>query len=187
MSFVLCDTMADTQRRVTQIRGDEIKPLRLLAQESEKSSDRTIPRRSPNTLQKRPLPANSNEPKREVESPAKKRELLSEEKQRIAYHEFMTLDQAGPAIIGSTNTKDCALVAIKCSKVKCKGPLLGIIGLPSSHIVNLLDMFRKDEEIYMVYEQMDVSLRLINYIPHGAWNAYEIAAICKEVRQSYWG
>ena len=30
---------------------------------------------------------------------------------------------------------------------------------------------------------MDVSLRLINCIPHGRWNAYEVAAICKEVQR----
>lgn len=49
------------------------------------------------------------------------------------------------------------------------------------NIVNILDIFIKDQQLYIVYEQIDVSLRLINSLPGGGWEPFEIVAICKEV------
>ena len=99
---------------------------------------------------------------------------------RPAYHEFMTLDQGGFAVIASDNTQNCSLVAIKKKKTS--------IDLGTNHkhpvyhdnIVNLLNIFKVDDTAHMIYQQMDISLRMINGIPHHLWKDHEIAAVCKE-------
>ena len=180
------DRVMDPQkksRRVTQLRGDTARPL-LLADEKASGYDIPFPEYPPRTLQKRPLPANpsqlSFEPKLPVEQPAKRVKALTGDTSHAVYHKFMTLDQAGPATIASDSARTCSLVAIKRSRVKSNDKLPPIKGLPGTNVVNLIDMFRENGEIYMVYEQMDVSLRGVNGIAQG-WNSHEIAAICREV------
>ena len=98
------------------------------------------------------------------------------------YYEFLVLNQAGEAFIAHDNSIECKLVAIKkrvwngTPDFECRQEVR------DENIVNLIEMFIKDEQVYMVYEQMEVSLDLINGIPRGRWQAFEIAAICKEVR-----
>ena len=55
-------------------------------------------------------------------------------------------------------------MAIKRSKVKSRN---NVIKVPSiySNVVNLIKVFNKDGKTYIVYKQMDVSLKLINSIP----------------------
>ena len=110
----------------------------------------------------------------------KRTEHHQSEERRVAYHEFLKLDQAGPAVICSGNTQYCSIVAIKRSKVKAQN---NVVKFPSicSNVVDLIEVFDKDGEIYMVYEQMDVSLRLINSIPKLRRNEHEIAAVYREV------
>lgn len=105
------------------------------------------------------------------------------EDRRVTYHEFLKLDQAGPAVICCGNTQDCSIVAIKRSKVKARNTTFK---LPSkcNNVVDLIEFFEKDGETFMVYEQMDVSLRLINSIPKLQWNEHEIAAVCREVSRT---
>lgn len=84
-------------------------------------------------------------------------------------------------LVASDNSKVCTLVAIKTMKIQRAGLSL-IRKVHVDNIVALLDVYRTgEEEICMVYEQMDVSLSLVNSIARGKWNVYEIAAVCKEV------
>lgn len=174
----------ELERRHTTLRGGS---ARQLQQPEEKANEYDIPfpRRPPRSAQKRPFPVNTSnhsfEPIASAEVPAKRVKPAPREESRTVYHKFMTLDQAGPATVASDSTKFCALVAIKRSHVKSNDRIPPIKGFPAANVVNLIDIFREDEEIYMVYEQMDVSLRAANGISQGCWNSHEIAAICKEV------
>ena len=172
-------------RRITQLRGQTTRPL-LLSDDEGKHHEIPLPEQPPKVLQKRLLPANPNqlsfEPKAAVEPASKRVKASTEHRPLAVYHKFMTLDQAGLATIASDSTRMCSLVAIKYSRVKSNDAVPPIRGLPAQNIVNLIDMFREaDGKIYMVYELMDVSLRVVNSIAHGYWNSHEIATICKEV------
>ncbi len=97
------------------------------------------------------------------------------------YHEWVALDQAGPAVIGCDNTRAGILVAIKRvernrqDNARCMPPFT------SDHVVNVKAMYWEDHEITTVYKQMDVSLRQMTGTLSGQLKAFEIAAICKEV------
>ena len=101
--------------------------------------------------------------------------------QTTSYQAFMPLDQAGPATIARDNLKDGTFVAIKRVKRADRNPVYRTPDFTSEH-VNILDMFLEgDEDIIIVYEQMDVSLRHIVAVVGGPLQAFEIAAVCKEV------
>jgi len=99
-------------------------------------------------------------------------------KSRTSYHTFMPLDQAGPAVIARDNMKDRAFVAIKRVKRADRDPVYRVPDFTSDHLVSIKDMFLEgDDEIVIVYEQMDVSLRHIVAVTGGPLQAFEIAAI----------
>lgn len=124
--------------------------------------------------------ANSTKPKRSrKERPVK---CFSDESAK-SYYNFMPLDQAGPAVIARDN-KDRTFVAIKRAKKSGVEPVLRIPDFVSDHVVNIKDMFVDKEEVVIIYEQMDVSLRHIMAVAGGPLQAFEIAAVCKEVRFS---
>ena len=103
-------------------------------------------------------------------------------KSRTSYHTFMPLDQAGPAVIARNNMEDRAFVAIKRVKRADRDPVKRVADFTSDHLVNIKDMFLEgDDDIVIVYEQMDVSLKHIVAVTGGPLQAFEIAAICKEV------
>jgi len=97
------------------------------------------------------------------------------------YHEVMTLDQAGPAVIGYDDTDRRSFVAIKRRK-RPDGPPVHQVQVKSNHLVGLRDMYVEENDVVCIYEQMDVSLRHITGILQGPLKAFQIAAICKEVR-----
>lgn len=97
-----------------------------------------------------------------------------------SYYNFMPLDQAGPAVIACDN-KDRTFVAIKRAKKSGVEHELRIPDSVSDHVVNIKDMFVDKEEVVIIYERMDVSLRHIMAVAGGPLQAFEIAAICKEV------
>jgi len=178
------------QKRITQI-GD-IKSLQLPRKVERESAARIGPvlaSRLPQTSKKRALeveerlkPSLTRRPPVDpTESGWKsvKRRVGSEPK--TLYHEWMILDQAGPAIIGCDNTRAGNMVAIK--RVKRPEQYSGRYMQPfvSDHVVNVKDMYCEDNEITIIYEQMDVSLRQITGTLSGQLKAFEIAAICKEV------
>ena len=185
------------RRTVTRISGDGSRPLLLPSIIANNTSSLITP--SESTGQKRPLPVNQNklsfDPKRLQPQKSKKlqkveKDTLSvkskvsvdQQNSSVTYEGFLHFDQAGSAIIGSTNTKDCTLVAIKTSKGSTNLDMQHLTECKHENVVQLLDVFDIDDnEICMVYEQMEVSLRLINGNPYIKWKAYEIAAISKEV------
>ena len=185
------------RRNVTRISGDGARPLLLPSLIANNNSNLNTSNES--IGQKRPLSVNQSklsfDPKRlqlqkskkiqkvEKDIPSvKSKASVNLQKSSITYEGFLHFDQAGPAIIGSTNTKDCTLVAIKTSKRSANTDLQHLTGYVHENVVQLLDVFEIDDnETCMVYEQMEVSLRLINGNPYIKWKAYEIAAISKEV------
>ena len=116
-----------------------------------------------------------------VEAKHKNYTQLVHSKAQRSYHEFMALDQAGPAVIARENVEDGVFVAIKRVKRVDPKPVYHIPDSRSDHLVNIKEMFLEDNEIVIVYEQMDVSLRHIMAVNGGPLQAFEIAAICKEV------
>ena len=99
------------------------------------------------------------------------------------YDEFMALDQAGPAMIGSDNKEEPSLVAIKRMKKANKNPVNRIKSFTSDHLVQIKNMFEDGDDIVIIYETMDVTLRQLTGILRGPLKAFQIAAICKEVSQ----
>ena len=99
------------------------------------------------------------------------------------YDEFMALDQAGLAMIGSDNNKEPSLVAIKRIKKVDKSPVNRIIPFTSDHLVQIRNMYEEGDDVVVVYETMDVTLRQLTGILQGPLKAFQIAAICKEVSQ----
>ena len=97
------------------------------------------------------------------------------------YDEFMTLDQAGHAVIGSDNNMEPSLVAIKRIKKINKSPINSIKPFTSDHLVQVKNMYEDDDETVIFYETMDVTLRQLTGILQGPLKAFQIAAICKEV------
>ena len=99
------------------------------------------------------------------------------------YDEFMALDQAGPAMIGSDNKQEPSLVAIKRMKKTNKSPVNRITSFTSDHLVQIKNMFEDGDDIIIIYETMDVTLRQLTGILRDPLKAFQIAAICKEVSQ----
>ena len=54
-------------------------------------------------------------------------------------------------------------MVIKRSKVKARNSSFKVLS-KYNNVINLIDFFEKEDEIFMVYEQINVSLRLINSI-----------------------
>jgi hypothetical protein len=103
---------------------------------------------------------------------------------RVAYHEFMVFDQAGSAIIGCDNTRERNLVAIKRLNIGIDKSLIrGIQPFTSDHVVNVRESYFDHDDLVIIYEQMDISLRYVTSILQAPFKPFQIAAICKEVSQ----
>jgi len=99
----------------------------------------------------------------------------------VAYHEFMVLDQAGSAIIGCDNTRERNLVAIKSLKGVDKSSMRGVRSFTSDYVVNIIETYFDNDDLVIIYQKMDISLRRITSILEGPLKPFQIAAICKEV------
>jgi hypothetical protein len=100
---------------------------------------------------------------------------------RTTYHEFMVLDQAGPANIGCDDTKERNLVAIKRFHGAHKRSIGKIEPFTSDHVVSIRETFYDNDDLVVVYERMDVSLRQVTSILQGPFKQSHIAVICKQV------
>jgi len=98
-----------------------------------------------------------------------------------SYHHLMTIEQAGPAVIGVDDTDGRKRVAIK----RVKKPEGSVHQVPPSicdQIVNIKDMYVENDDVVFVYEQMDLSLRhMTGILQDRPLKAFQIAAICREV------
>lgn len=97
------------------------------------------------------------------------------------YYNFMPLNQIKFVVIARDN-KDRIFVAIKRAKKSDVEHMLRISNFVSDHVINIKDMFVDKKEIIIIYEQMNVSLRHIMIVASDPLQAFEIAAVCKEVR-----
>ena len=95
----------------------------------------------------------------------------------------MPLDQAGPAIIARENMEDRAFVANKRVRRANRDPAYRVADYTSDHLVNIRNIFWEgdDDDIVIVYEQMDVFLKHIVAVTGGPLQGFEIAAICTQV------
>ena len=100
---------------------------------------------------------------------------------RGPYDEFMALDLAGTAMIGSENNEDPDLVAIKRVKKTSESRISGIAPFTSDHLVQIKDVYEDANDVVIISETMDVTLRQLTGILQGPLKAFQIAAICKEV------
>lgn len=100
---------------------------------------------------------------------------------RGPYDEFMALDLAGIAMVGSENNEDPDLVAIKRVEKTSKSRISRIAPFTSDHLVQIKDVYEDGNDIVIVSETMDVTLRQLTGILQGPLKAFQIAAICKEV------
>ena len=181
--------MADLKRKVITLSGGGVKPLRLEAVASARPSERVELREtrpSGKTLQKRILPVNVNRLSFDFKPPEGK--LIKKPKlgfdqlnSTTEYNEFMVFDQGGTATIGSSNTRENFLVAIKRRKVSACIPTNHWKHQVHDNIVSLFELFYEGNEFCMIYEQMDVSLRHLTGTCEGQWDDYKIGAICKEI------
>jgi len=98
-----------------------------------------------------------------------------------SYHPLMTIEQAGPAVIGVDDTDRRKRVAIKRVR-KPEGSVHQVPPSTCDQIVNIKDMYVENGDIVFVYEQMDVSLRhMTGILQDRPLKAFQIAAICREV------
>jgi hypothetical protein len=77
-----------------------------------------------------------------------------------SYHHLMTIKQAGPAVIGVDDTDSRKRVAIKRVR-KPEGSVYRVPPSTCDQIVNIKDIYIKNDDVVFVYKQMDVSLRHI--------------------------
>lgn len=181
--------MSELKRKVTTLSGGSVKPLRLEEHAATRPPDRVElrePRSSGKTLHKRILPVNENRLSFDLRppegKPIKKPKLGCDEPDpSTEYYEFMAFDQAGAATIGSSNTRENSLVAIKRRAAPVNIPKDVRKRLVHENVVSLFDLFYEGDQICMIYEQMDVSLRHLTGTCEGQWDDYKIGAICKEV------
>ena len=93
----------------------------------------------------------------------------------------MTIEQAGPAIIGVDDNDHRKRVAIK-RMTKPEGSVQQMPPSTCDQIVNIKDMYFESGDVVFVYEQMDVSLRhMTGILQDQPLKAFQIAAFCREV------
>jgi len=98
-----------------------------------------------------------------------------------SYHHLMTIEQAGPAVIGVDDTDGRKRVAIKRVR-KPEGSVHQVPPSTCDQIVNIKDMYVENDDVVFVYEQMEVSLRhMTGILQDRPLKAFQIAAICREV------
>ena len=68
------------------------------------------------------------------------------------YEEYMTLDQVGPAIIGSENTEEPTLMIIKRAKKNNKSCFSEIAPFTSDHLVQIRAIYKDGSDAVIVYE-----------------------------------
>lgn len=99
----------------------------------------------------------------------------------VTYHGFMLLDQAGDAHIARDNSKKPHFVAVKRLRAVNQRVKHRIRPFTSDNVVEILDLYFDKDDILIIYEQMDVSLRAITSLQGGPFKSFQIAAVCREV------
>ena len=96
-------------------------------------------------------------------SSVKSKVFMNLSKSTIIYEKIFHFNQADLVIIKNSNTQNCILIVIKTFKRFINIDLQYIIKSIYENIVQLLDVFDLNKsEMCMMYEQIKISLRLIN-------------------------
>ncbi|KAL9126744.1 MAG: hypothetical protein Q9217_004251 [Psora testacea] len=167
-------TLPKTQAlKSAPVREDSLKPAATLALKKSTPVDQsTLPLSKPR-LSENEISISRFESK-DVDQPV-------ENTPRGPYDEFMALDLAGTAMVGSENNEDPDLVAIKRVKKTSESRINRIAPFTSDHLVQIKDVYEDGNDVVIVSETMDVTLRQLTGILQGPLKAFQIAAICKEV------
>lgn len=167
-------TLPKTQAlKTAPVREDSLKPAETLASKKSTPLDQsTFPLSKPR-LSENEISISKFESK-DVDQPF-------ENTPRGPYDEFMALDLAGIAMVGSENNEDPDLVAIKRVEKTSESRISRIAPFTSDHLVQIKDVYEDGNDIVIVSETMDVTLRQLTGILQGPLKAFQIAAICKEV------
>lgn len=104
---------------------------------------------------------------------------------QVSYNELMTRDQAESTIIDSDNSEKCNFVAIKRVKKVDNSLVHRIPSFNSDQLVEIRDMYQDNDDVVIIYEQMNVFLRHIIGLLQGSLKVFQIAAICKKIRVSF--
>lgn len=104
-----------------------------------------------------------------------------EDTPRGPYDEFMSLNLAGTVMIGLENNKEPDLVAIKRVKKTSQSCISRVALFTSDYLIQIKDVYEDGNDIVIISETMDVTLRQLTGILYGPLKAFQITAICKEV------
>ena len=97
----------------------------------------------------------------------------------------MALDQSGAANMGCDNTRKCNLVTIKTLREIDKNSIRGIRPFTGDHVISIRNVYFDNNDLIIIYEQIDVSLRDVASILQSPFEPFQIAAICKEIGISF--
>lgn len=147
-----------------------------------------LPSPQKQTLESASSPSRLTKPNQGVNDVAVPRaprdEKLAKTFPKRSYHHLMTIDQAGPAVIGVDDADRRKRVAIKRVR-KSEDSVHQVPPSTCDQIVNINDMYVEDRDVVFVYEQMDVSLRyMTGILQDRPLKAFQITVICREVSAS---
>ena len=107
---------------------------------------------------------------------------LVHNKSRTLYHEFMSLDQVRSAVITYDNIDNRVFVTVKCIKRANLESLYYISDFKSDHLVNIKNMFLKEDyKIMIVYKQINMSLKHVIIMTEGLLQVFKIEMIWKKI------
>ena len=98
------------------------------------------------------------------------------------YRPILTEEQGGDAIIAHSIEASFELVVVRClSKTLSQKHGGSLRNSSHANIVPLYHAFQHNEILYFVYSPMSVPLAALQCVAEGDFEAFEVAAICKEV------
>lgn len=101
------------------------------------------------------------------------------------YKSVLIENQVESIILAQKSTLSHTMIEIKIRQAEQKKCLKHLESFSHFNIVNLKEAFLADNEMYFVYEWMDVSLADIQCTLSGRLIFYQIATVCKEVYVQY--
>ena len=139
---------------------------------------------SPNRLKRRyqlppRLPLDVDVPN--VRHGKRPRDFCLEKSPWECYREILSENQAGPVVIAKGRSEDFPSVAIKHRQVSSHWDLRKLLKISHVNVVALLEAFVDDNQLFLIYDSVRVSLKKIHSSPYGPYSEQEISTICKGV------
>ena len=158
----------------------QVRPLLLEESAASKSTSARLKRKHENHPPRLPLkviPQSPNSPSKKVSV-----SFCKQASPWMTYRCWLHDNEAGSAIIAHGHQPNFPVVAIKERAIKSTDRITELVEIRHQNLVQLLDAFRYQSRIYLVYESVSVSLRQIQSCPYGPLREYEISSICQQVR-----